>query len=186
MNQDNAIRIAALGDSLTEGYGLARHQALPVILEKLLRAEGLNARVLNYGVSGETAAEGLARLPQALSCNPQAMIIEFGANDSYQGVPVNSLRRSLESMLHTLAERKIKALLVGIKALPEFYPPAYARDFDQVFPDLAAKYSTPLFPDILAPYHPDPLMLLEDGIHPNAKGVEAMAKALLPYVKRII
>lgn len=186
MKNDDPIRIAALGDSLTEGYALAPHQALPVVLEGMLRAEGFDVTILNHGISGETAGEGLARLPRALADDPQAMLIEFGANEAYQGVPVKTMRNNLEIMLKTLSERGTKALLIGIRALPDIYPPSYAREFDQIFPELADKYSVPLFPDILAPYFPNPDMLLEDGIHPNARGVQAMAKALVPYVKRIL
>lgn len=175
------VRIACFGDSLTEGYGLAREEALPAVLERRLKAEGIPATCLNFGVSGETFEDGLARVGQVVEAGPDAVILAFGANDCFTGDPVEAIRANASAIIETLRSHGLPVLLAGITAHPEIGAENKAA-FDPLFAELAAQYGLPLFPDILAPYFPDPSLTLLDGLHPNAQGVEAMARALLPHV----
>jgi len=182
---NGTVRIACFGDSLTEGYGLARDEALPVVLERLLREEGVPAQCLNFGISGETFEDGLARVDRVIDARPDAVILEFGANDCFTGDPVPAIRNNAKAIIETLASHGLPVLLVGITAHPEIGA-AHKAAFDPLFGELAEEYGLPLFPDILAPYFPDPSLTLLDGLHPNAQGVEAMARALLPRVRELV
>lgn len=178
-------RLAFFGDSLFAGYGLAPAEALPARMEALLRAEGREVLALNFGVSGETAFDGLRRLSRVLSSAPSACLLEFGANDSYQGYSPAEVERNLEALVAALRGAGLPVLLVGVRSLAfeSDYP---AAAFEAVYPALAERHALPLFPDILAPYLDDEDLLLPDGIHPSAAGVEAMAMALLPQVRGLL
>jgi acyl-CoA thioesterase-1 len=178
------VRIACFGDSLTEGYGLAPDEALPVVLERMLADEGIAARCLNFGVSGDTSADGLARLGAVLDAAPDAAIVAFGANDCFMDEPVDAVTATLSAILDAFAERNVPVLLVGITALlnPD---EKYRAGFDSLFPELAERYDLDLFPDVLAPYFGNNDLTLMDGMHPNAQGVEAMARAMLDQVVKL-
>jgi acyl-CoA thioesterase-1 len=181
---DTLIRIACFGDSLTEGYGLRPDEALPAILEQMLREDGIRATCLNFGVSGDTTNEGLARIEKVIDAEPDAVILEFGANDSFVGEPVKTIRQNFTVIIETLIKKEIPILLVGITALTDFGP-EYKIEFDPLFSDLAEKYNLPLFPDILSCYFGDSMRMLMDGMHPNEQGVVAIARSLYPQVKEI-
>jgi len=179
------VRIACFGDSLTEGYGLAPDEALPVVLERMLREEGLPATCLNLGISGETAEDGLRRLDRVLATKPDAVILEFGANDCFMGDPVDFVRANIASMIEAFRERNIPVLLVGISALLASGD-EYKAAFDGLFTDLSRQYDIPLFPDILSCYFGNSMYTLMDGLHPNELGVEAIARGLLPQVRDLV
>jgi len=179
---DIPIRIACFGDSLTEGYGLRPDEALPVILERMLREDGIRNTCLNYGVSGDTSGDGLRRITEVIEASPDAIIVEFGANDSFMGEPVEAISRNFTTIIEALIELKAPILLVGISAFTDFGQD-YKEEFDPLFQELADKYDLPLFPDILSCYFGDSTMTLMDGMHPNEKGVEAIARGLFPQVK---
>ena len=178
------VRIACFGDSLTEGYGLAGDEALPVVLERMLGNEGIAARCLNFGISGDTSADGLARLGTVLDADPDAAIVEFGANDCFMDEPVQDVTAALAAILDAFKERAVPVLLVGISALlnPD---ENYRAEFDALFAGLADRYGLDLFPDILAPYFGNNDLTLMDGMHPNAQGVEVMGRAMLPKVAKL-
>ena len=178
------VRIACFGDSLTEGYGLRPDEALPAILEQMIREEGIRATFLNYGVSGETSGDGLARIESVIASTPDAVIVEFGANDSFIGEPVKNVRQNLTSIIETLLDKKLPILLVGITALTDFGPD-YKAEFDPLFRELADRYGLPLFPDILSCYFGDSMMTRMDGMHPNEQGIKAIARGLFPQVKEL-
>jgi acyl-CoA thioesterase-1 len=175
------VRIACFGDSLTEGYGLQRDESLPAVLERMLDETGVPARCLNFGVSGDTAGDGLARIGTVLAATPDAAVVEFGANDCFLGEPVATVRANLAAIIEALLGQSIPVMLVGITAAlnPE---EGYKDAFDPLFESLAHHYSLPLFPDILSCYFGDSELMLMDGLHPSAPGVEAIARALLPQV----
>lgn len=178
------VVIACFGDSLTEGYGLAPDEALPVVLERMLREEGIPATCRNFGVSGETFEDGLDRVRGVVEARPDAVVLAFGANDCFTGDPVPVIRSHAEGVIETLLAPGLPVLLVGVTAHPEIGAiPQEA--FDSLFGELAEKYGLPLFPDILAPYYADPSLTLLDGLHPNAAGVEAIARALLPQAAEL-
>jgi acyl-CoA thioesterase-1 len=163
--------IACFGDSLTEGFGLRASQALPSVLETLLRERGLDVRCHNFGVSGDTAGEGHQRLKKVLQAKPDLCIVAFGANDFF-----------LAASLEGLAACKIPALLAGVRCLAEFGE-EYKREFDMIFPHLADRFGVALLPDLLALYLRDPMKVLIDQLHPNELGVRSMAEALVPLVE---
>lgn len=183
--KQRTVRIACFGDSLTEGYGLNPDEALPVVLEQMLRDKGLSASCLNYGVSGETAEDGLNRLETVLAANPDGVIIEFGANDSFVGDPADFIRTNLETLIKAFQSHEIPVLLVGITALTDL-DDAYKASFDAIFPNLAERFDIPLFPDILSCYFGDSMLMLMDGMHPNAHGIQAIAHSLLPQAMELV
>lgn len=182
---DTPVRIACYGDSLTEGYGLARDEALPVVLQERLKNEGILAECLNFGISGETFEDGLDRINEVLEAKPDAVILAFGANDCFTGDPVHAIKQNASTVIETLQSKNLPILLVGITAHPEIGA-MYKEEFDPLFAELAEKYELPLFPDILAPYFTNPSFTLLDGMHPNAQGVQAIARELLPNVMELI
>jgi acyl-CoA thioesterase-1 len=179
------VRIAFFGDSLTEGYGLHPDQALPAVLERRLDENGVRARCLNFGVSGDTAADGLARIDAVLDARPDAAVVAFGANDCFLGEPAPLVRATLSRIIETLLGHSIPVLLVGITAVLAA-DDKYKDAFDPIFASLAEEYGLDLFPDILASYFGAPELTLLDGLHPSAAGVEAIGRDLLPQVRQLV
>jgi acyl-CoA thioesterase-1 len=178
-------RIVALGDSLTAGYGLPSSKAFPVVLQAKLAADGVPATIANAGVSGDTSAGGLARLDWALADKPDYVLLELGANDALRGIDPKVTRDNLDKILARLTARGTKVLLLGMKA-PRNYGPDFQRDFDAIYPDLAAKYGVPLYPFFLDGVALDPQLNQADGIHPNVEGVRIVVDRIAPYVERLI
>ncbi len=180
-----SVRILALGDSLTAGFGLAAADSFPVQLENALRARGLSVKVLNAGVSGDTTAGGLARLDWALGERPDLVIVALGANDSLRGVDPAVTRANLAAILKKLKERDLPVLLAGTYAPPNLGR-AYERAFNRIYPELADEYEVPLYPFFLEGVATYPSLNQADGIHPNAEGVAVIVKGIAPYVTRLI
>src|SRR5207244_2271119 len=134
---DRPVNIVAFGDSLTAGYGLSANEAFPAQLQRALTAKGLAVNVVNAGVSGDTAAGGLARLDWSIPDGTDAVILELGANDALRGSDPKATRASLEQIVKRLKERRIAVLLAGMLA-PRNLGPDYARAFDAIYPELAA------------------------------------------------
>ena len=179
------IRLLAIGDSLTAGYGLATDESFPVQLESALRDRGYDITVINAGVSGDTTAGGLARLDWALSDAPDLVLVELGANDGLRGLDPNDTRRNLAAILEALSERGMPTLLAGMYA-----PPNLGREYGEVFnalyPDLAETYSVPLYPFFLEGVAADTSLNQADGLHPNGAGVMVIVENILPAVITLI
>jgi acyl-CoA thioesterase-1 len=182
---EKPVRIVALGDSLTAGYGLPADAAFPVRLEKALRAKGLAVEVSNAGVSGDTASGGLARLDWSVPEGTDAVILELGANDMLRGVSPEIAEKNLDAMLGKLKQRNIPTLLAGMRAAPNLGAD-YQKAFDAIYPRLAEKYGVPLYPFFLDGVAGHPDLQLEDGLHPNPKGVDVMVERILPLVEKAI
>lgn len=180
-----APRILAFGDSLTAGLGLTPDAAFPARLEAVLRSDGIAARVINAGVSGETTAGGAARLDWALGNHPDLVILELGANDALRGIDPKLAYANLDKILARLKASSAKVLLTGMLA-----PPNWGRDYQQefaaIFPTLAEKYQVPLYPFFLDGVATDPSLNQPDGLHPNARGAALIASKLAPYVERLL
>ena len=174
-----------LEDSLTAGYGLAQDQAFPVRLAAALRARGIEARVINAGVSGDTTAGGRARLDWALADRPTHAIVELGANDALRGVAPAVTRANLDAIVARLRAEGIAVLIAGMYAPPN-WGADYAAEFRKIFPDLAAKHDVALYPFFLDGVAADPALNQADGIHPNEKGVAAIVDRILPDVIRLL
>ena len=144
---DRPLRIVAFGDSLTSGKGLSKDKAYPALLEQTLKDNSLPFSVSNHGVSGDTTANALRRLPAALDEHPAIMIVALGANDGLRGVPVATVRTNLESIIEKAQAQNIQVLLCAMEALPVLGW-QYTIDFHNLYPELAAKYHVPLVPFI--------------------------------------
>ena len=180
------IRLLALGDSLTAGYGLPAGQGFVPRLEAALRARGRNVRVLDAGVSGDTTAGGLARLDWALAERPHAALVELGGNDGLRGLPPRDSRANVAAILDKLAARGIPALLAGMVAPPNLGT-EYGREFLSTFADLARERPEVVFyPFFLDGVAADPALNQPDGIHPNARGVEEVVRRILPAVETLL
>lgn len=179
------VRILALGDSLTAGYGLGPEDGFTVQLEKALRAKGLDVNVINAGVSGDTAAGGLARLDWALGEGADVAIVELGANDMLRGMDVAGTRAALDAILTKLGERKIPVLLAGMFAAPNLGSDYQAR-FDAMYPELAKEHGAMLYPFFLDGVAAQRDLIQGDGLHPNAKGVALIVERMLPFVERLV
>jgi acyl-CoA thioesterase-1 len=182
---EKPVRIVVLGDSLSAGFGLAANEALPAKLERALKARGLSVAVENAGVSGDTAAGGLARLDWSVGEGTDAVILELGANDALRGTDPKVIRASLDAIIRKLKERKIAVLLAGMLA-PRNLGPDYAQAFDAIYPELAAAHGLILYPFILEGVAGVAGLNLSDGIHPTAAGVDVMVKGLLPKAEELI
>jgi acyl-CoA thioesterase I len=180
-----ATRILAFGDSLTAGYGLAPDQAFPVQLAARLKRDGYDVVVDNAGVSGETTADGLARLDWVMSSHPNVALVEFGANDMLRGLDPKQAAANLDAMLAKLTAAKVKVLLIGMKA-PNNWGPAYQQSFDAIYPALAKKFGVALYPFFLDGVALDPKLNQGDGLHPTAAGVAVIVGRIAPAVERLL
>jgi acyl-CoA thioesterase I len=179
------IHIVALGDSLTAGYQLPQDAAFPVVLEKALRADGLNVTVANAGVSGDTASDGLDRLDWSVGQGTDAVILELGANDMLRGLDPKLTRTALAEIITRLQARGIKVLLAGMLAAPQLGQD-YAARFNAIYPDLAKTYGLPLYPFFLQGVTGVADLTQSDGMHPTREGVEIIVKAMLPSVEAFL
>lgn len=184
------IAVLALGDSLTQGYGLVEQDGFVPQLQAWLDARGADARLINGGVSGDTTAGAAARVGWSLSGEVAAMIVTLGGNDILRGIDPAVSRANLDEILVTARENDVAVLLVGMRA-PGNYGPDYAADFDAIYPELAAGHGTLLHPYFFAGLGvgtPDELRryFQADGIHPNAEGVARIVADLGPSVLRLI
>jgi acyl-CoA thioesterase I len=180
-----APHILALGDSLTAGFGLAPAEAFPARLEARLAADGIVVHVTNGGVSGDTSAGGLARLDWALADRPDLVLVELGANDALRGIDPKLTYANLDKILGRLKASGAKVLLLGMRAPPN-WGSDYRTEFDAIYPALAQKYHVPLYPFFLDGVAMDPALNQSDGLHPNAQGVDRIAKRIAPYVERLL
>jgi acyl-CoA thioesterase I len=179
------IRLVALGDSLTAGLGLPPGQAFPNRLQAALRAKGWDIEVLNSGVSGDTAADGLARYDWAVPANADALIVELGANDMLRGSPPEQTKKTLAAILDKAKAAKIPVLLAGMRAAPNLGA-EYDRAFDAIYPDLAKAEGVALYPFFLDGVAGNPKLNQPDGLHPRAEGVEVIVERIVPSVEEIL
>lgn len=179
------LKLVALGDSLTAGYGLPGEAAFPAVLERALRAKGYAVSIANAGVSGDTTSGGLARLDWSVPDGTDGVILELGANDMLRGIDPNIPRQALDQILARLRERGIPVLLTGMYASRNLGAEYVAR-FEAIFPDLAKKYGVPLYPFFLDGVAGLREFALPDGLHPTAKGVQVIVERILPTVERFV
>jgi len=179
------IKILALGDSLTAGYGLAEADGFCPQLEKALRAAGHDVRVIDGSVSGDTTADGLARLDWTLADNPDVVIVELGANDALRGLDPVQAKANLDTILTKLQNQGRVVLLVGMEA-PRNLGQDYDQAFDGMYPDLATRHHVALYPFFLDGVATDLTLNQADGIHPNTAGVAVIVKRMLPAVEKAL
>jgi acyl-CoA thioesterase-1 len=184
--QAATVKLLVLGDSLAAGFGLPGSQGFVPRLEAALRERGHDVRVLNAGVSGDTSAGGLARLDWALAEAPDAVLLELGANDGLRGLPPARMRANLAAILDRLAARGLPVLLAGMLAPPN-HGADYAREFAGAFESLARERPDVVFYRFfLDGVAAEAVLNQQDGIHPNAKGVEEVVRRILPAVETLL
>lgn len=190
--QAETVKIAALGDSLTAGYGLAQHEGFVPQLEAWLHARGADVDVVNAGVSGDTTAGGLSRVAWTLTPETDAMIVALGGNDYLRGFDPAVSRANLDGILAAGQEAGVDMLLVGL-TVGGNYGQAYKQEFEAMYAELAAEYGIPLYPDFAAALRATGAMsegmtkfLQSDGIHPNADGVTAIVEQIGPSVLDLV
>ena len=172
-----AKTILVLGDSLSQGFGLAPSEAYPMLLAKKLRAAGRNFQVINASAAGGTTQGGLERLPAHLKRKVDIFIVELGINDAFRGVPVDQIRANLQKIIDKVKTRNpnVRVVIAGMK-LPNYTADDYVSAFGRMFTDLAAKNGAALVPYLLRGVAGDPSLNVPDGIHPNAAGQNVLAK----------
>ncbi len=173
--------ILALGDSLTAGYGLALEESFPAQLEAALARTGIEVRVVNGGVSGDTTAGGLARLDWLLTERPDLVIIALGGNDGLRGLEPAATRRNLDEIITRIRTAGAHVLLAGMRAPPNLGT-RYGDAFAALYADLAAKHGTAFYPFFLDGVAANPTLNQDDGIHPTAAGIAVIVDNILPEV----
>lgn len=177
--------IVALGDSLVAGYGLPQDQSFPAQLEAALRLRGKSVRVVNAGVSGDTASAALKRLDWALPDDADAVIVELGANDALQGLPPDGTKAALAAIIEKVQAKGLPVLLAGMEA-PRNLGKDYVAAFAAIYPDLAAQYGVGLYPFFLEGAALNLRLMQKDGLHPNGKGVAVIVERIMPKVEMLL
>ncbi len=177
--------ILDFGDSITAGYGLPPNEAFPARLQAWLHQRGIEARVVNAGVSGDTTAGGLARLDWALADKPDLVILALGANDALRGIDPAAVHDNLDKMMQKIEAGGAKLLLLGMLAPPN-WGEEYQSAFDRIFPDLARAHHVPLYSFFLEGVAMKPDLNQADGLHPNERGVAVLVDRIAPIVARLV
>jgi acyl-CoA thioesterase-1 len=189
--KDDAPVIVMLGDSLTAGYQLPPGNALPAALQRKFDANGVKAKLINAGVSGDATADGLNRYDWSVTgTRASILVVALGANDFLQGLPAETPKKNLAAILTRAQEDDIPAVLVGV-AIPGATLPgdrADAREaaYAAIYPDLAKQFGIPYFQNMLGPVAGKAGLLQQDGLHPTAEGVEAMAGELASFLEPLV
>jgi len=179
------LRIVVLGDSLVAGFGIKPSEAFPAQLERALKERGHAVEVINAGVSGDTTAGGLERLRWAVPEHTGAVILELGANDALRGLDPGRAKANLDKIITSLKASGAEVLLAGMLA-PRNLGVTYTRAFDAIYPELAAKHGLILYPFFLEGVALSTKLNLDDGLHPNSRGVAEITKNILPSVEQLI
>ena len=179
------MKIVALGDSLTAGYGLSANQAFPARLAAALKAKGLDVSIANAGVSGDTSTGGLERLDWAVPADTDAVIVELGANDMLRGVDPAVTHKAIDTIVRKLRARQIPVLVAGMFAMPNLGR-EYTAAFRKVFSDVAHANGALLYPFFLDGVAGNSALNQPDGLHPTAAGVDVIVKNILPSVEQLI
>lgn len=186
MTRTHIPTIVMLGDSLTAGYDLSDQEALPAVVERLLAARGVKAHFVNAGVSGDTTADGLNRYDWSVAgTNADLLVIALGANDFLMGLPPERPKKNLAAILDRAKADGIPAALIGV-AIPSDDADPRDAAYAAIYPDLAKQYGVPYQPNFMAPIAGKSGLLMEDGLHPTARGVEAMAESVAEFLAPVI
>ena len=179
------VQIVGFGDSLMAGYQLAPGESFPEKLETALKERGHDVVIANAGVSGDTSSGGLSRLDWSVPDDTDLVILELGANDMLRGISPEVTRKNLTAMVEALQARDIKVILAGMLAAPNLGA-GYADEFNPIYPQLAQSHDLPFYPFFLDGVATETALLLEDGMHPNATGVERMVENFLPIIEKVL
>lgn len=190
--QAETVEILALGDSLTAGYGLPEADGFVPKMQAWLDAQGIDATLVNAGVSGDTTAGGLSRVEWSLTENTDAILVALGGNDLLRGLDPSVSRQNIDGILQIAETNNLDVLVVGMEA-PGNYGPDYKAEFEAMYPELADTYGALHFPRFfegLMTVGASPAELRDvmqaDGIHPNADGVDLIVEAMGPSVAELV
>ena len=175
------LEIVGFGDSLMAAYELSEVDGFPAVLEAALKREGIDAKVANAGVSGDTTTGGLERLDWSVPDGTKLVILELGGNDALRGIAPEITRDNLDKMIVRLKERGIAIVLAGMLAPPSMGKDYEAR-FNSVFEELSKKHAVPLIPFFLEGVAGNASLQLPDRLHPNRAGVDQMVKNAMPVI----
>ena len=179
--------VVFLGTSLTAGYGLEPEDAYPALLQEKIDSAGLNYRVVNAGVSGETSAGARRRIDWLLREPVSVLVVETGANDGLRGLPADSLRANIQAILDRARELKPapRLMLIGMM-IPPNYGQAYSRQFAAIYPDLAKTYDAELVPFLLQGVGGVAALNQPDGVHPTVQGQQRMAETVWRVLEPVL
>jgi acyl-CoA thioesterase-1 len=178
----SAKTVLVMGDSLTEGYRLAKEEAYPYLMEMELKKKYPDVKIINGGISGSTSASAVRRLDWYIKAKPEIMILALGANDGLRGLKVEETSKNLEAVIMKAKSSGIRVIMSGMK-MPPNYGKDYSEKFNQIFPRLAKKHELKLIPFILENVAGIPALNLPDGIHPNPEGHKVMAKNVMKFLE---
>ncbi len=183
----NVITVLCLGDSLTAGFGLSRSQSYPALLSEKMRGKDYRCDVINAGSSGDTTGGALRRLAPFLRHKIDILIIELGINDAFRGVPVETMRANLQSIIDQTRAKwpNVQIIIAGMQ-VPLFANDPYVLAFGQMFPELAEKNHATLIPFFLEGVGGDPTLNQADRIHPNAAGQRVLAQTVWRVLEPIV
>jgi acyl-CoA thioesterase-1 len=176
-------RVVFLGDSLTSGYRLPAAEAYPALVERWLLARGRPIQAINAGVNGNTAAEGLARLPGLLATRPSVVVVALGINDGLRGTPPAETEARLREIIERTRDAGAAVVLVGMRIDADSFGAEHALRFGDLYPRLAAEYRLAFVPDLLARVRAEPRLQLRGGLHPNAEGQRRLAETVGPVLE---
>jgi acyl-CoA thioesterase I len=179
------LRLVVLGDSLTAGLGVPLGKAFPDQLQAALKAKGFDVDVVNAGVSGDTAEDGLARYDWSVPADANALIVELGANDMLRGLPPEQTKKALTAILDKARSAHLPALIAGMRAAPNLGAD-YDRAFDAIYPAVAEASGAILYPSFLDGVAGDAKLNQPDGMHPTAAGAAVIVERILPSVENLL
>lgn len=179
------VKILMIGTSLTQGFGLPPGTEIPAVLQAKLKTMGVDANVINAGVSGDTSAGGLARIDWSLADHPNAAVVELGSNDALRGINPADTQKNLAAILTKLKAAHVPVLLLGMRA-PRNLGPEYAAQFDSMYAKLTAQFGALLYPFVLDGVALNPKLNQADGIHPNPAGVKIIVDRIFPDVQKLV
>ncbi|MBC8220193.1 MAG: arylesterase [Proteobacteria bacterium] len=177
--------IVALGDSLTEGFGVSKEEAYPFLVEKELFGKGHAVKLINAGISGSTSASAASRLKWYIRSQPDIIIIALGGNDGLRGLSVAHMKKNLSKAIELAQSEKIQVLLSGMQ-IPLNYGTRYTESFRKVFHELAELYKLPIIPFLLKDVGGIPSLNQPDGIHPNPEGHQIIAATVLKHLEPLL
>jgi acyl-CoA thioesterase-1 len=183
--QERQVKIVALGDSLTAGYGLSASETFPAKLALALKSKDIEAEIVNAGVGGDTATGGLERLDWSVPQDTDAVILELGANDMLRGLDPKITRAAIGTIVRKLRQRRIVVLICGMLAPPNMGE-EYGMAFKLIFADAAVAYGAMYYPFFLEGVAANTKLIQRDGLHPTAAGVDRIVSNILPSVEQLI
>jgi len=177
--------IVVLGDSLTEGFGVAKEEAYPHLLEKELQRKGHSVKVINAGISGSTSASGPSRLRWYIKTHPDIVILALGGNDGLRGLTVKHMKKNLSKAIELAQAEKILILLAGMQ-IPQNYGTEYTESFRNAFHELAKQYQLQMIPFLLKEVGGVSSLNQADGIHPNPEGHQIIVQTVMEYLEPLL